>query len=117
MSTEFSKREVAPDITVLEIGGRLHTGTTLRSIEFSVRKLLEDGCRKLVLDLSKADFVDSSGVGMLIVSAAQMKKLGGSMRIAGAQTRVAELFEIVHLAQVAELSPDVATACNELQTA
>lgn len=116
MAREFSTTEVAPGITVFEINARLHTGTTLRSIEFAVRKLLEDGCRKLVLDLSNVDFVDSSALGMLIVSAAQMKKLGGSMRIAGAQSRVSELFAIVHMDQVAELSPDVATACNQLQT-
>jgi anti-sigma B factor antagonist len=116
MTTESRTREVAPDITVVELAGRLHTGASLRSIEFAIQKLLEAGRRKVVLDLSKVDFLDSSAVGMLIVSSAHMKKLGGRMRIAGARSRVADLFAIVHLDQVADLSPDVVTACNQLQT-
>lgn len=87
----------------------------MRSIEFAIQKLLEEGRRKMVLDLSKVDFLDSSAVGMLIVSSAQMKRLGGRMLIAGAQSRVADLFAIVHLDQVADLSPDLAAACIQLQ--
>jgi anti-sigma B factor antagonist len=112
-----STREVPPDITVVELAGRLHTGSSLSSVQFAIQKLLEAGRRKIVLDLTKVDFLDSSAVGMLIVSSAQLKKLGGSMRIAGARSRVSELFAIVHLDQVADLSPDVATACNQMQSA
>ncbi|HWF48816.1 MAG TPA: STAS domain-containing protein [Bryobacteraceae bacterium] len=117
MTTDSRTREVAPDITVVELAGRLLTGTSLRSVEFAIQKLLEAGRRKIVLDLSNVDFLDSSAVGMLIVSSAQTRKLGGRMRIAGARSRVADLFAIVHLDQVADLSPDVATACNQLQAA
>ena len=100
----------------MELAGRLHAGTNLRSVEFAIQKLFEEGRRKIVLDVSHVDFLDSSAVGMLIVSSAQMKRLGGKMLIAGAQNRVADMFEIVHLDQVADISPSVAAACMQLET-
>ncbi|MGC2661488.1 MAG: STAS domain-containing protein [Bryobacteraceae bacterium] len=115
MPADISIREVAPGVTVVELAGRLHAGTNLRSLENTIANLLQEGRRKIVVDLTNVDFIDSSAVGVLMVSAAQTKKAGGRLRIAGAKQRVAELFAIVHLEQVADLSPDVATACNQLE--
>ena len=115
MITETKTRQVEPDITVFEISGRLSLGNTLMSVESAVKRLIETGARRMVLDVSRLEFIDSAGIGTLLSCAGQMEKDGGRLRISGAQGRVKHAFEIVHLDRVAPLDPDVDTACKILQ--
>ena len=115
MITETKTRQVEPDITVFEISGRLSLGNTLLSVENAVKRLIYEGSRRMVLDVSGLEFIDSAGIGTLLSCAGQMEKEGGRVRIAGAKGRVKHAFEIVHLDRVAPNDPDVATACRTLQ--
>jgi anti-sigma B factor antagonist len=116
MITDTKTRQVEPDITVFEISGRLSLGNTLMSVEAAVKKLIEGGARRMVLDVSGLEFIDSAGIGTLLSCAGQMHKDGGHMRIAGAQGRVKHAFEIVHIDRVAPIDADVNTACERLRT-
>jgi len=49
--TETKTRRIEPDITVVEISEHLNLGNILVSIETSIKRLIEDGVRKLVIDL------------------------------------------------------------------
>jgi anti-sigma B factor antagonist len=115
MITETKTRQVEPNITVFAISGRLSLGNTLMSVEAAIKRLIETGARRMVLDVSGLEFIDSAGIGTLLSCAGQMEKDGGQIRIAGAQGRVKHAFEIVHLDRVAPLDADVDTACKTLQ--
>ena len=104
-----------PDITVFAITGRLNLGNTLISIEDSLKKLIAEGVRKLVIDLTGLTGIDSSGIGMLMLCAGEMQRHGGSIRIAGAHDSVKKVFEIVHLNRVIQVYPDVETSCQSLR--
>ena len=114
MITETKTRAVDPDVTVVEISGRLTLGNALQSIESSVRRLIEDGARKLIFDLAGLSAIDSAGVGMLLGTNGCMEQSGGRMRIAGAHGSVAKTFEVVHLDRVIAFDPDCAAACATL---
>lgn len=114
MITETNTRQVEPGITVFAITGRLNLGNTLLAVEQSIRKLIADGSRKVVLDLSGLNYLDSAGIGVLIVTISEMERQGGLLRIAGAQGAVAKAFEIVHMKRVAPLYPDVESACRAI---
>jgi len=116
MITETNTRRVEPDITVLTIGGRLTLGNTLMGVENAIKRLIEEGVRKLVLDVAGLDFVDSAGIGMLVSCAGQMEHQGGKVRIAGAKGRVKQSFDIVHIHRITPIDPDVETACREMET-
>ena len=112
MKVQFVFRQVEPDITVLDLTGRLTTqGLTLGEVERAIKKRIEQGARKMVLDLGKVDFVDSSGVGMLVVVATAMERAGGRMVIAGAAGTLKRILETVHLERAMEMYPDAASAC------
>ena len=115
MITDTKTRQVEPDITVFEIAGRLNLGNTLISVESAIKKLIADGSRRMVLDVSGLEFIDSAGIGTLLSCAGQMEKDGGRMRIAGAKGRVKHAFEIVHIDRVAPIDGDVDTACQTLK--
>lgn len=113
--TETKTHRVEPDITVFEISGRLNLGNLLQSVESAIRGLIDGGARKLVIDLTGLNSIDSSGIGMLVSLGGQMDQLGGRMRVAGSQASVAKVFEMVHMERIVPLDPDLASACASLR--
>ena len=114
MVTETKTLRVEPDITVVQISEHLNLGNTLVSIETSIKRLIEEGARKLVIDVAGLKYIDSSGIGMLVSVNGFMEQSGGRMRIAGAQGAVARAFEVVHVSRIVPLDPDLESACRSL---
>jgi len=112
--TETKTRRIDPDITVFEISGRLNLGNLLLSIENSVRRMVDDGARKMVIDVAALNSIDSSGIGMLVGCGAHMENSGGRMRIAGAHDAVAKVFGMVHMERIVPLDADVDAALRQL---
>ena len=109
-----TKIQQIDDVTVVEMSGRLHLGNSLSYAENAINRLIEGGARKLVIDLAQVDYIDSSGLGMLIFSAGRMEQSGGRMLVAGAATAVTRVFEVAHADRVLQLDADVASACRNL---
>lgn len=86
------------DVCVLACSGTLVLGGgdgTLRS-EFAAR--LEDGDRSFVFDLTRLDYMDSSGVGAMVACARRAEHSGGVIKIALPEnSRVRRVFEVTHL--------------------
>jgi len=116
MITETKTRQVEPDITVVEIAGRLSLGNVLLSLEHSLKRLIQDGARKLVIDVSSLDSIDSAGIGMLVSCSGELEQAGGRMRVAGARGSVAKAFEMIHIDRIASVDTDVEAACRHLST-
>ena len=110
MITETKTRKLENGITVVEISGRLNLGNSLLGIESGIKRLIEAGARKLIVDLSDVNYIDSSGIGMLVACAGQLEQSSGRMRIAGASGAVAKAFEIVHMERITPLDATVEEA-------
>ena len=108
-------RRVDPDIDVVELIGSLSRGSTQSWIETDIRRLIAQGARKLIIDISELRYVDSSGIGMFIILNGEIEQAGGRLRIAGAQGAVAKSFAIVHIDQVLLMDADVPTACARFE--
>ena len=107
-------RQVEPNLTVVELTGHLHLGNELMGLEAAIKKIIVDGARKLVIDVSKLDYIDSAGIGMLVACNGQIDKAGGKMRVSGAQGTVAKAFEVVHMDRITSLDPDLDSAFRNL---
>src|SRR5580704_11457738 len=101
-----TKTQQIGDVTVVEMSGRLHLGNSLSYAENSINRLIDGGARKLVIDLARLDYIDSSGLGMLIYCSGRMELNGGRMRVAGAGGAVARVFEIAHADRVLHFDAD-----------
>jgi anti-sigma B factor antagonist len=102
------------DVTVVEMSGRLHLGNSLSYAENAINRLIDGGGRKLVIDMAHVDYIDSSGLGMLIYCGGRMEQTGGRMRVAGANASVARVFEVAHANRVLHFDADVESACRNL---
>jgi len=107
---ETKTRKLENGITVVEISGRLNLGDSLLGIESGIQRLIETGARKLIVDLSQVNYIDSSGIGILVACAGQLERSSGRMRIVGASGAVANAFDIVHMERITPLDATVGEA-------
>jgi anti-sigma B factor antagonist len=110
MVVGMDSRELSPGVTAITFSGPLTLGNRLGEIDYALREMVRQGLRKLVLDLSGVDLIDSAGIGVLAVCFGSMEKNGGKVAIAGATGRVKTSLELTHLNRVAGMYPDVASA-------
>ena len=79
-------------------------------IALSLAQMVKKKPKKLVVDLSKVSYIDSSGLAVLIEAMQSMEEYGGKFALAGLQETVRSIFEIARLDQVFRIYPDVNSA-------
>lgn len=110
MLLKIETRKVEPDITVVELAGRIMLGPESRQVESLIHDLLKRNERKLIFDLSAVEYVDSTGIGTVTLCFSLVKKAGGALRVAGAQGKVWHLFKLTKLDTVLKFYPSVEAA-------
>jgi anti-sigma B factor antagonist len=114
MVVHFLTRRYEPDVTVMDFTGQFTSGNSLVEVEYAIKDRIQRGSKKLVLDLTNLSFLDSAGVGMLVVCSSAMEQAGGKLVVAGAGGKVKQVLEITHISKVIAIYPDVASACSGL---
>jgi len=97
---------------VLSLSGEVDVANVARVREAAL-KLLERQIKRLIVDLSNVEYMDSSGLGALVALLKRVRESGGQMPLAGAKPRVRRLFEITGLDQIFSLHEDVPAALKE----
>lgn len=97
--TEIQHEMRADEVAVVQPGRRL-TMATAPQVSEAVRRLVEDGSRRLVVDLSATEFIDSSGLGALVSSLKRTRQVGGDLRLACAGEQVRMVLDLTNLSQV-----------------
>jgi anti-sigma B factor antagonist len=99
-------------VAVLTLEGRLILGESLESLRSKIQQLVAAGQARIVLDLSGVDYIDSSGLGQLVVCYTSLKKADGGLRLANLNTRGLELMVLTKLHTVFEIYEDTTEAVN-----
>jgi anti-anti-sigma factor len=96
-------------VVVVTLSGDLETSTVEE-----LRALLAGQApgASIVVDVSGLDFIDSSGLNALAVSARAVREATGLLVVAGAPEQIARVFEIVHLSESVSVQPSLAEALN-----
>lgn len=108
---------IGPDITLVELAGRITVGTDSRRMEEVVLELLRQERKKIIFDMSAVDYVDSTGMGSIAYCFAKAMRAEGGFRIAGASHRVKDLFRITRMDTILPSYPTVAAACVDFTNA
>lgn len=87
------------DWAVLSVTGEIDVATAPQLREELV-ELVADGRNRIVVDLSGVDFLDSTGLGVLVGGLKRVRTHDGELSLACAQPRVRRVFEITGLTQV-----------------
>src|SRR3712207_5100036 len=99
-------------IIVLQLKGRLIVGEPVSSLREKIRELADSGKVNVVLDLEQLEYIDSTGLGGLVISYTTLKKAGGALKILNLSKRNVELLVLTKLTTVFELFVDEQDAIN-----
>jgi len=106
------RKQIPPDISVLEMNGRIILGNSSREVELKLAQLLSDQAKKIIFDLGGVTILDSTGIGILVVCQEKVTKANGRLRIAGASGFVEETLKITGVDKLLQLFPTVAAAAT-----
>ena len=84
------------DVTLIEVGGQLIVGNR-QLLKEQVLDQLERGDRKFRLDFSKTDYIDSSGLGVLVTLSKKIREQGGQLSLVSLSEDLRTLFELTKL--------------------
>jgi len=107
---EIHTKQLPPDIVVLELTGKITLGRQCKQLEWAVDNLVGEGQKKVIFDFSGVTSVDSTGIGILVMSAGHVKKAGGELRVAGATEHVEQVLKTTNVHQIIALHPSTAAA-------
>ena len=102
--------ERSGDIVIVHAGPPRLMHPSLSEFSNSASSALAEGARKLVIDLSKVEYLDSAAIGCLMDLYRQATHAGGTLKLAGVQRRVATMLTLVGANQFMEIYPDAAAA-------
>ncbi|HEX2772564.1 MAG TPA: STAS domain-containing protein [Micromonosporaceae bacterium] len=95
--------------TVLEVGGEVDVYTAPRLRERLV-ELIDAGGRDVIVDLGRVDFLDSTGLGVLVGALKRLRSAGGTFALVCNKEPLLKIFRITALDQVFPLYPSVEAA-------
>ena len=84
-NTRFGKRSLT--LPWQAFTGQLNLGNRLMEFEHTIKQRIEEGSRKMVLDLSGLTYIDSAGLGMVATCAGVMSRAGGNLVVVSAVAR------------------------------
>jgi anti-sigma B factor antagonist len=97
---------VVGGVTIVDLSGRIVLGEGSAGVRDLVRELISEGIRKILLNLSNVDYVDSSGLGELVCAFTSMRSQGGELKLLNVTRRVRSLLQITKLISVFEITDD-----------
>ena len=90
------------DIVVLQLSGKIMGGPDASLLNDKLHELIEVGKTKVVVDLGSVDWMNSSGLGILIGGLTTMRNSGGDLKLANITDRIQSLLMITKLLTVFE---------------
>ncbi len=102
------------DASVLAVSGEVDVATVPRLRE-KLHSLVAEGSPRIVVDLERVDFLDSTGLGVLVGALKRVRANGGELALVCTSARIRKVFEVTGLTKVFSLydTVDEAVAGDE----
>lgn len=110
MELTLSSREVG-DRTVIEVGGEVDVYTAPK-LDAEITSIVGSGKSHIIVDLSGVEFLDSTGLGVLVKGLKHAKEAGGSLAVVATSDRIIKVFRITGLDSAIPLHDSVDSAAG-----
>jgi len=98
------------DVVVLDIKGRVQLGEGDEMLKDKVNSLVQQGHRKIVLNLAEVPYIDSAGLGEIVRTYTTVSRQGGQLKLVYLTKRITDLLSITKLLTVFETFENEADA-------
>ncbi|HVH60748.1 MAG TPA: STAS domain-containing protein [Candidatus Sulfotelmatobacter sp.] len=109
MALRATYRDAGP-VTVVDLSGRITLGDSSALLRKTIRGLLQDERKKILLNLADVDYIDSSGIGELVSGFTAVKNQSGELKLLQLTKKVRDLLQITKLYTVFDIYTDENTA-------
>ena len=110
MLLQIDERELEPDITLLELRGRLALGRESQRVEALAEELVRERRLKTILDLTGVDYIDSAGIGILALVAGKLKAAGGALAVVAPEGKVRQMLTMTQMVRILSVRATVGDA-------
>jgi anti-sigma B factor antagonist len=111
MALEIRQRE-REGILIVDLSGRITVGPEATGLREALRGLAGGGAQNVLLNLAEVDYIDSTGLGALVVCFTTLRRQGGKLKLENLNRRNIELLVFTKLTTVFELFNDEQDAVN-----
>ena len=109
MSLNASIRNVS-GVSIVDLSGRITIGEGSGKLRDTIREILSQGQKKILLNLADVSYIDSSGLGELVSSYTTASNQGAKLKLVKVQAKVHDLLQITKLYTVFETFEDESKA-------
>jgi anti-sigma B factor antagonist len=109
------KERQAGDVTILDMSGSVRIGEGSIALRDNVKRLANDGKKKVLLNLSGVNYMDSSGVGELIANYTTLSRDGGQLKLLNLTDKIQSLLVITKLLTVFDTYDNEAEALSSFR--
>src|SRR5262245_3795520 len=99
MAFSVNTRKV-DSVVIMDMSGRLSAGEPVLLLRETVRRFVEDGSRKFVLNLAQVSYIDSSGLGELITTYTTLRSRQGDVNLLNLTKSAKDLLQMTKLLTV-----------------
>lgn len=107
------QRSEAGEVQILKIRGRMSNGDFAR-VELELEQVWEQGCRKVILDLSRLSYATTMSLARLLVCAREFRQRGCELKLAGLSPWLKHLAELAGFERERDFSENSATASQAM---
>ena len=109
MTMKASTRQV-DGVTIIDLSGRITLGEGSVVLRDTIRDVVGQGSKKILLNLGDVTYIDSSGIGELVSAFTTVRNQGGELKLLNLTKKVHDLLQITKLYTVFDIKDDEATA-------
>ena len=109
MTMKASTRQV-DGITIVDLSGRITLGEGSVVLRDTIRDVVGQGHKKILLNLGDVTYIDSSGIGELVSGFTSVRNQGGELKLLNLTKKVHDLLQITKLYTVFDVKDDEAAA-------
>jgi anti-sigma B factor antagonist len=97
-------------VTIVDLGGRVTLGEASVAVRDLISNLLSKGNKKILFNLAEVNYIDSSGIGVLVSSFTSVRSQGGELKLVNMTKRIRDLLQITKLYSLFDIKDDEPTA-------
>ena len=116
MSQLKISERVVGDVTILDLHGRIVFGEESDLLRTTIRRVLEGGAHKVLMNMGAVSYIDSGGNGTMAAVNTDMHRRGGNLKLSNLTNKVLEVFTVSKLLAIYDVFDTEASALKSFQS-
>ena len=103
------------NVGILKISAHMLGDTDIQNLPSQVKNLLNGGIKKIILDFSAVDLINSMGIGNLMVCLVSVKRAGGEIKLTTLSAKISEILGYMEIDQLFDIHENALNALTSFQ--